>query len=351
MADNIVKTPKLSLSGLFGSTRKRKKKNQSLNESKCDKSAINVNVQEVELCLNEHLTLFKDSLLSDITTLINGKLALIEQKLDIKLETCKKECRDMVKSDMQKYKSEIKEDIKKELLAELDTNTGKVNSSPLENPDVCVIASNVKEFANEVPLNTANKLIMEMGLDISSNVQVVCATRLNNHNPSKPALLKLAVSNLDQKKTVLRGKVNLASSRSFKNVFIRSSKSHAERINEVNTRTIISQFEWGRNYRITNNGRLVENNRQQERYRYNGLDRPLQIQSMHEFPQLPHTSTPANNYMYPPGYQTMASIHELPPPPPTWDTQDVRARETFNPVIQDLPTNSTTGDNSYHTSV
>ena len=39
MEDNIVKTPKLSLSGLFGSIRKRKKKNQSLNESKCDKSA------------------------------------------------------------------------------------------------------------------------------------------------------------------------------------------------------------------------------------------------------------------------------------------------------------------------
>jgi hypothetical protein len=45
-------------------------------------------------------------------------------------------------------------------------------------------------------------------------------------------------------------------SENYKNVYIKSSKSHAERLIELNARTLLSQLPQGKNFRVDANGRI-----------------------------------------------------------------------------------------------
>ena len=56
---------------------------------------------------------------------------------------------------------------------------------------------------------------------------------------------------------VLRAKTNLKKSRTFKSVYLRSSKSHTERILELNAKTLLSELPNGNLFRVTANGRIV----------------------------------------------------------------------------------------------
>ena len=83
--------------------------------------------------------------------------------------------------------------------------------------------------------------------------------RCPDRGTGKPPLLKIAFESVEQKVEVLRAKKNLSGPNEFKNVYLRSSKNHTERILELNAKTLLSQLPNGNQFRVTGNGRIVKN--------------------------------------------------------------------------------------------
>ena len=105
----------------------------------------------------------------------------------------------------------------------------------VNNPDATIIASGVQQPRDAITFDTAESIISALGPEVVRTTAIVEAKRISSRTPSQPGLLKIAFESLDEKKTVLRAKTNLKQSREFSKVFLRSSKTHTERIMEQNT--------------------------------------------------------------------------------------------------------------------
>ena len=69
---------------------------------------------------------------------------------------------------------------------------------------------------------------------------------------------KIAFETVDQKVSVLRAKANLKTTKLYNKVSIFGSKTHTERILELNAKTILNEIPNGNAYRVTANGRIVK---------------------------------------------------------------------------------------------
>lgn len=136
-------------------------------------------------------------------------------------------------------------------------------NSPLDDPNLTIIASNVTETHDEI-LDVARDLVS----NLDSSINVTAASRLNSRF-GKPGLVKISFSSLEEKKAILREKRRLRDTEKYKNVYmyLRSSKSHTDRLIELNARTILNEIPNGRQFRITSNGRIVK--------KQNEIQRPL----------------------------------------------------------------------------
>ena len=151
------------------------------------------------------------------------------------------------------------------LLEEQDTGNSQHSGDPLENIGLTIVATNVFQHPEEDPVQTAKALITAMGKDnsntkIASQVTVIAAKRLPNRNQRGPSLLKVSFQSLEEKKYVLRNKSLLRNVTGYEHVFLRPSMSHMECLLHMNFRTVLNKLPWGRNYRLTANGRIVERN-------------------------------------------------------------------------------------------
>ena len=191
----------------------------------------------------------------------------LNNKLDSEIKTLREEIKEEINSRIDQTETYMKNEViilnqtisnlteqvdkqKKECeLLKSALSSGQRNSDPLENIDVTLIASGVPEYPREIPIETARHLIDAMGTDkncvpISPRVKVVKAIRLTNRYVNKPALLKFSVQSLEEKKLVLSNKFNLKNS-TYKYVYLRSSKTHDERTQELNAKTILRNTPWG----------------------------------------------------------------------------------------------------------
>lgn len=99
-------------------------------------------------------------------------------------------------------------------------------NNPLDDTNLTVIATNLKFDKDEDIQQISRDLISN--LDESANV--LAATRLRSRVHGKPGLVKIAVSSLNEKKSILHEKRKLREVEAYKTVFIRSSKLHTERL-------------------------------------------------------------------------------------------------------------------------
>lgn len=136
-------------------------------------------------------------------------------------------------------------------------------NSPLDDPNLTIIASNVTETHDEI-LDVVLDLVSK--LDSTCCINVTAASRLNSRF-GKPGLVKISFSSLEEKKAILREKRRLRDTEKYKNVYPRSSKSHTDSLIELNARTILNEIPNGRQFRITSNGRIVK--------KQNEIQRPL----------------------------------------------------------------------------
>lgn len=136
---------------------------------------------------------------------------------------------------------------------ESTVNTNKkTNSNTVYDPDRTIIASNITKNTNEDILEIAKDLVRHL----SDSANVLAAVRLRSRVNVKPGLVKISFESVEHKIEVLRKKRDLMATPAYKSVFLRSSKSHTERLIELNAKT--SQIPNGNQFRITSNGRIVK---------------------------------------------------------------------------------------------
>lgn len=159
---------------------------------------------------------------------------------------------------MLQYQSDKLESLERRLeeQAERLRNVGAKEIDPLEDTSITLVASNVPESIFSAQTD-AEAIVEELSLE--TPVRVIKACRLPNRS-NKPALLKFSVSSRDEKQLILKHKKNIADSRrrELNKVWIRSSKTHAERVEEYNTRLLLKETGLEQTYYMTANGKLKQ---------------------------------------------------------------------------------------------
>ena len=126
-------------------------------------------------------------------------------------------------------------------------------ADPLDDNNRTVIVKNVPYEDGE-----ARDILNALGEEVSSRVNVTALARLKPRFRIKPGLVKIGFESVEQKILVLRNKHELKDQQRFRKVFIQSSKSHVERLLELNARTLLRELHTGKSFRVTANGRIKE---------------------------------------------------------------------------------------------
>ena len=87
-----------------------------------------------------------------------------------------------------------------------------LNDHTVNNCDVTVIVSNLRQRPGEIPLDAAKELVKALGDHVFDNAVITDAKRCNERNRGTPPVLKIAFENVEQKVNVLRAKEELISS-------------------------------------------------------------------------------------------------------------------------------------------
>lgn len=245
-----------------------------------------------ELCVNEKL----DTLIRAVNDIKSNQCSfkrMFETKLDAlrtdlieNIDTKVRALRDELSMDLSRESCRIDNVVKsiQSLQGRLDTvessrtpdnrndSNGTGNHSSVrrsngynpDDPDVAITASGIPFTEGENLLQKAESLINALGEEVSFNVCVTKAARLPTRFHNRPALVKISFQNVDEKILVLRNKMNLKDSDNFKNVYLKSCKSHVERLIELNARAIIQQLPQGRSLRVDANGRIKQRVQREE---------------------------------------------------------------------------------------
>lgn len=120
-------------------------------------------------------------------------------------------------------------------------------------PETTIVVTGLPVEDDEDIVDKAAKLIRQ-GLGVR-DVPPVRAMRLTSRD-ERPGLVKIQVDTLDNKIKLLKNKTKLKDN-DYDNVYIRSSKSHTDRLIELNFKKILEIVPGGDNLRLTANGRLI----------------------------------------------------------------------------------------------
>ena len=110
----------------------------------------------------------------------------------------------------------------------------------------------------EMVETTVSRLLSE-GLELSPLPVVVTVDRIEPKG-SGPGPIKVQLASVQDKVMILRRKKRLENNERYAKVYVRAAKSHAERLIEINFRTILSQIPSGKHYFVTGNGRVMKRN-------------------------------------------------------------------------------------------
>ena len=81
--------------------------------------------------------------------------------------------------------------------------------------------------------------------------------RIPSNVPMRPGIVKAEFSSVEQKISVLRAKSSLKRCPDYTKVFIRTSKSHAERVQELNMKKMLDIIPGGKDFMVSSSGKLV----------------------------------------------------------------------------------------------
>jgi hypothetical protein len=118
-----------------------------------------------------------------------------------------------------------------------------------------VVVTNLKDDGMTLD-DRVSDLVGTLGFQIPTDVAISQVKRLQGRN-GKPGLVKVAFDSLESKIKVLKAKRSLKAKPQYSNCWMRSSKSHAERVTELNFQALLDLIPEGDQYKLTSNGKLV----------------------------------------------------------------------------------------------
>ena len=133
-----------------------------------------------------------------------------------------------------------------------------IKADPLDNPDNCIIIVGLP-IDTDGDLQTQCETMMD-NLHLDDTPKCMKCVRLTSRKRGDPGLVKVALEGKKQKIEVLRAKKVLRNVDGYERIYINSSKGHVERIQEINTRKLLSMVPGGEKLKLASNGRLIDKN-------------------------------------------------------------------------------------------
>ena len=206
-----------------------------------------------------------DKMMELLESLKKGQESL-QKTFDSKLERLRNDVLAKIDDKMRSVKVDMNLQLAglERKIGDLESEMNSLRSDPgfvdtsVNNCERTVIATNIPVRHDRPLIDTSKALISALGEDISRRSRITDVKRCPDRGTGKTPLLKIAFETVEQKVDVLRAKESLKNTREFKNVYLRSSKNHTERILELNAKTLLSQLPNGNQYRVTANGRIVK---------------------------------------------------------------------------------------------
>lgn len=212
-------------------------------------------------------------------------IRIMIRNLAASVDSCRDSLSKRVDSLEVNIKTEIKQDIKQlqeyvdiniaQVMSRVEAVEGKVDAIQQQqqiqenkeyDPEVTVVAIGL-HYEEDEEIHDKVSHMLRRGLGIR-DMPVVRAKRMSR-NGNRPGIVKIQLRSLDDKKKVLRAKSELKNTHDFSRVYLRSAFTHAERLMDLNFRTLLKKIPGCQNMRITGNGRLIE--REDTRQNINGL--------------------------------------------------------------------------------
>ena len=191
-----------------------------------------------------------DKLRKDVLSTIDDKIKAVKVDVDLQFAAIDRRIDDL--------------EINMRSLSSLEGMSGSIVNQTVSNDELTIIVSNLKEANNEDPFRAARELTDALGEEISRYVKVTDACRFSERRRGKPRLMKIAFETIQQKVKVLRAKMTLRGHPLYDRVYLRSSKSHTERLLELNAKTILSELPNGGQYRVAANGPILKKDRSRD---------------------------------------------------------------------------------------
>ncbi len=202
----------------------------------------------------------KDQLIVDIEKVFTTDKEY-KQQVVRKVEDIEKKCKsneDNLMRESTDLKKQLDQDISQLVTRceNIEKRLQKIEVKFEFDPEVTIVAQNWPgDMDTDVNVKRLAQRLINDTLNI--DVQVVRAKRLAGRN-GKPGIVKIKAKDLEDKKRILRAKSNLKRSE-LPDVYLCSSKSHVERLQELNTKVLLQELPNGHRYRLTANGKLVPN--------------------------------------------------------------------------------------------
>ena len=241
------------------STRQREKKDAEM----CDYNSIMVELrshrEEVKALIKSQIGEVNTSL--DKT---NTSLEKIEKQLDSNVKRLER----LINENRDELKAELKTQIKQvqdnhdmdigQLSARIDRVEVKMEevkqTASKFNPDVSIIIVGLP-FADGEDVAQRVATLLADGLQCDPVPALVNVERLIPRGQGS-GIIKVEFRSVEEKVAVLRRKRSLRENEDFQHVYIHNAKSHAERLIEINFRTLLKELPCGRDYFFTGSGRL-----------------------------------------------------------------------------------------------
>lgn len=180
-----------------------------------------------------------------------------------------------LESAIQKSNSEVLSELAKqsqELRAHLDAEIGRLDAriDTLEekikepevsklrfDPDVSIVITGLPEDRSE---DIQLKVLRLVSKGLGSEAVPVAVERMTSRGRG-PGLVRAEFSSVYEKVALLRKKRQLRENQEYSSVYIRSAKSHTDRLIETNFKTLLREIPGGSEFYVAGNGRLLKRER------------------------------------------------------------------------------------------
>lgn len=215
---------------------------------------------------------FSDNVLQELrklTSKIDGLQLSFKQQLDTKVDCLHTsmqvliaENREWFKAKLSRKTTEIQTNMDKEISvlisriekmeAKIDVSNAKANAR--FDHDVSIVISGLLYSEGENVTVLVNELLTE-GLQLEEDACVVAVERTKDRG-GRPAVVKVEFGSVREKIGVLRKKQLLKDNPKYNRVYIRSAKTHTERLLELIFRTLLDELPAGKQFYVAGNGRV-----------------------------------------------------------------------------------------------